>query len=116
MVVGPTGKIRSWRKSIRGRADDTRHRPGHQAGLGPVTEHVRTQASAADGLEGRDVARAKVIIACREFDVAVAVTDRKDIRYQMMVGMDILRGSGFLVDPSEGIEPEKGATNQPAGQ
>lgn len=50
--------------------------------------------------------RAKVHLAGREFDVAVAVTDRKDMRYQMIIGMDVLRDSGFLVDPSKGNRPE----------
>ncbi|MGI0149738.1 MAG: hypothetical protein ACREDF_09450, partial [Thermoplasmata archaeon] len=56
----------------------------------------------------RDVVSAKIIIAGREFDVPVAVTDRKDMRYHLIVGMDILRGSGFLVDPLKGNGPENG--------
>ena len=73
-----------------------------RAGLGPVFDRVRTRSAAADEPEERDVVEAKIIIAGREFDVAVAVTDRKDMRYHMIVGMDILRDSGFLVDPSKG--------------
>jgi len=73
-----------------------------RAGLGPVFDRVRVRAAAANALEERDVADAKVVIAGREFDVAVAITDRKDMRYHMIVGMDVLRDSGFLVDPSKG--------------
>jgi len=65
-------------------------------------DRVRIRASAADEPEERDVVPAKIIIAGREFDVPVAVTDRKDMRYHMIVGMDILRDSGFLVDPDKG--------------
>ncbi len=43
----------------------------------------------------------RIVIAGREFDVAVAVTDRKDMRYHAIIGMDILRDSGFLVDPAK---------------
>ncbi len=73
-----------------------------RAGLGPVFDRVRVRAAAAHEPEERDVADAKVVIAGTEFEVAVAITDRKDMRYHMIVGMDILRDSGFLVDPSKG--------------
>lgn len=79
-----------------------------RAGLGPVFDRVRTRAAAANAPEVRDVVPATVVIAGREFDVAVAVTDRKDMRYHMIVGMDILRDSGFLVDPSRGNGRENG--------
>lgn len=85
-----------------------------RAGLGPVLDRVRIRAAAADEPEERDVVAAKVVIAGREFDVAVAITDRKDMRYHMIVGMDILRDSGFLVDPSNGNGHEndgRGASN-----
>ena len=77
-----------------------------RAGLGPVFDRVRVRAAAAHKPEERDVVDARVVIEGREFDVAVAITDRKDMRYHMIVGMDILRDSGFLVDPSKGNGPE----------
>jgi len=73
-----------------------------RAGLGPVFDRVRVRAAAAHEPEERDVVDARVVIAGREFEVAVAIADRKDMRYHMIVGMDILRDSGFLVDPSKG--------------
>src|SRR5205809_3585368 len=75
-----------------------------RAGLGPVFDRVRVRAAAADEPEERDVVDAKILIAGREFDVAVAVTDRKDMRNHMIVGMDALREAGLLVDPSKGNE------------
>jgi len=63
---------------------------------------VRTRSSAAAKPEKRDVVAATIVIGGREFNVDVAVTDRKDMRYHMIVGMDILRPSGFLVDPEKG--------------
>jgi hypothetical protein len=73
-----------------------------RAGLGPVFDRVRVRAAAADEPEERDVADARIVIAGREFEVAVAITDRKDMRFHMIVGMDVLRDSGFLVDPAKG--------------
>ena len=68
---------------------------------------ARIRASAADEPEEREVVPAKILIAGREFDVPVAEMDRKDMRYHMIVGMDILRDSGFLIDPSHGNGREK---------
>lgn len=102
-LVGPKGSIR-----VRARIDTGAARTtvdtdlAARAGLGPVVRRVRVRASAADELQKRDVVRARVVIGDRTFDVPVAVTDRKDMRYHMIVGMDILRDSGFLVDPSRG--------------
>ena len=72
-----------------------------RAGLGPVLARVRTRAAAAERPEERDVVRARLVIRGKEFNVAVAVTDRKHMRYHMIVGMDVLRDSGFLIDPHE---------------
>jgi hypothetical protein len=102
-VVGPKGRVPILARIDTGAARTTLDTDlVAQAGLGPVMDRVRIRASAADEPEERDVVPAKIIIAGREFDVPVAVTDRKDMRYHMIVGMDILRDSGFLVDPDKG--------------
>ena len=41
------------------------------------------------------------------FEVAAAVTDRKDMRYRIIVGMDVLARSGFLVNPRKGGERKR---------
>lgn len=102
-IRGSKGDIRILAKIDTGAARTTLDTDlAARAGLGPVFDRVRTRSAAADEPEERDVVEAKIVIAGREFDVAVAVTDRKDMRYHMIVGMDILRDSGFLIDPSKG--------------
>jgi hypothetical protein len=102
-VVGPKGTFRVLARIDTGAARTTLDTDlAARAGLGPVLDRVRIRASAASAPEERDVVHAKLIIAGREFAVPVAVTDRKDMRYHMIVGMDVLRDSGFLVDPSRG--------------
>jgi hypothetical protein len=106
-VVGPKGRVPILARIDTGAARTTLDTDlVARAGLGPVMDRVRIRASAADEPQEREVVPAKIIIAGREFDVPVAVTDRKDMRYHMIVGMDILRDSGFLVDPSQGNERE----------
>jgi hypothetical protein len=103
IVIGPKGQVRVLAKIDTGAARTSLDTDlAMSTGLGPVLNRVRIRAAAADEPEERDVVPAKVIIAGREFSVEVAVTDRKDMRYHMIVGMDILRDAGFLIDPSDG--------------
>jgi hypothetical protein len=111
IVRGSKGDIRVMARIDTGAARTTLDTDlAARAGLGPVLNRVRTRASAAAKPERRDVVAAKVVIAGREFNVDVAVTDRKDMRYHMIVGMDILRASGFLVDPQKGEFRDNGNT------
>jgi hypothetical protein len=112
-VVGPKGRVAILARIDTGAARTTLDTDlVARVGLGPVMDRVRIRASAADEPEEREVVPAKIIIAGREFDVPVAVTDRKDMRYHMIVGIDILRDSGFLIDPSHGNGRENGPERQ----
>ncbi len=70
-------------------------------GLGPSVRRVRTRAAAADKAQLREVMKAVLVIAGKEFTVNAAITDRTDMRYPIIVGMDILARSGFHVDPGK---------------
>lgn len=113
-VIGPKGAIPVQAKIDTGAARTTLDTDlAVRAGLGPVMDHVRIRASAANEPEKRDVVPARIVIAGRRFEIAAAVTDRKDMRYHMIVGMDVLRTSGFLVDPSKGDGPDNGGRASP---
>ena len=73
-----------------------------------MLRHVRTRAAAAEHPEKRDVMSATVVIAGEAFEAQVAVTDRKDMKYHMIVGMDVLRQSPFLISPRKGAGLGKG--------
>jgi len=73
-----------------------------RVGLGPVLDTVRIRAAISEHPETRALVDADIIIAGKAFDVPAAITDRKDMRYHVIVGMDILRDAGFLVDPGKG--------------
>src|SRR5256885_16054828 len=93
-VVGPKGRVHVLARIDTGAARTSLDTDlAARAGLGPVFDRVRVRAAAAHEPEERDVVDARVVIAGREFDVAVAIADRKDMRYHMIVGMDILRDS-----------------------
>jgi len=50
----------------------------------------------------------RIVIAGREFDVAVAVIDRKYMDHHAIIGMDVLRDSGVLIDPSKSGSRDNG--------
>ncbi len=77
-------------------------------GLGPVERRVHTRSAAAERPEERDVVKATLVIDGRAFETHVAVTDRKDMRYHIIVGMDVLKKSNFLISPRKGAGLGKG--------
>ena len=76
-----------------------------RAGLGPVLDTVRIRAAVSEHPETRALVDADIVIRGRKFDVPVAITDRQDMRFHAIVGMDILLRSRFLVDPANVLEP-----------
>ena len=73
-----------------------------RAGLGPVLGTVRIRQSISRHTETRPLVDADLIIAGEEFDVAAAIADRGEMKYHLIIGMDILAKGTFLVDPSRG--------------
>lgn len=108
-VRGPAGEIQ-----VRARIDTGATRTtldtdlAKKLGLGPVERRVRTRSAAADRPEERDVVRATIVIDSRVFETHAAITDRKDMKFHMIVGMDVLKRSGFLISPRKGAGLGKG--------
>ena len=106
---GPAGEVQVRAKVDTGATRTTLDTDlAKRLGLGPVLRHVRTRAAAAEHPEKRDVVSATVVIAGQSYEVQVAVTDRKDMKYHMIVGMDVLRQSPFLISPRKGVGLGKG--------
>ncbi len=108
-VRGPAGEIEVRAKIDTGAARTSLDTDlAKKLGLGPVERRIRTRSAAADRPEVRDVVRATLVIDSRVFETHAAVTDRKDMKYHMIVGMDVLRKSGFLISPRRGAGLGKG--------
>lgn len=109
IVRGPKGEIHVRAKIDTGAARTSLDTDlATKLGLGPVERRVRIRSAAADRPEERDVVHATLVIDGKTFEAHVAVTDRKDMRYHMIVGMDVLRHSGFLISPRKGAGLRKG--------
>lgn len=80
----------------------------YRLGLGPVERRIRTRSAAAEHPEVRDVVKATLVIDAKTFETHATVTDRQDMTYHVIVGMDILKKSGFLISPRKGAGLGKG--------
>lgn len=69
-------------------------------GLGPTVDVARVK-SALDEVRSRPLVRAVVEIAGERFNLPVSVNDRSDMRYPVLVGMDILSLERFVIDPTK---------------
>ncbi len=113
---GPKGEIRVRAKIDTGAARTSIDTDlAAKLGLGPVERRVHTRSAAAERPEERDVVKATLVIDAKAFETHVAVTDRKDMRYHVIVGMDVLRKSGFLISPRKGAGLSKGRAHASSG-
>ncbi len=69
-----------------------------RVGLGPVTDSVKVRAASSAHSETRPLVQARVELGGRTFDLPVSITDRTDMKYPVIVGMDVLTEGGFLID------------------
>jgi hypothetical protein len=68
-------------------------------GLGPTVDVAKVKSALLDEVRSRPLVRAIVEIAGEQFTLPVSVNDRSDMRYPVLVGMDILGLGRFLIDP-----------------
>ena len=69
-------------------------------GLGPTVDVAKVKSSFLDEVRTRPLVRGIVEIAGVRFPLAVSVNDRSDMRYPVLIGMDILKSGRFLIDPT----------------
>ena len=107
-VMGPKGKS----KALTARIDtgatisSIDNKLAASLKLGPV---IRTKlVKSAQGSGSRAVIRAKVAIAGKELRDEFTIADRKHMKYQILIGQNILR-KGFLIDPYNSLAKDKDA-------
>ena len=101
LVAGPGGE-----ESVRAKVDTGADRTtvdkvlAARLRLVPTGSKVAVKASAAGRRVERPLVNAAVTMAGRKFNLRVGVADRSQMRYAVIIGRDILRSGGFLIDPS----------------
>jgi hypothetical protein len=74
-------------------------------GLGPTVDVAKVKSAFLDEVRTRPLVRGIVEIAGEKFTLPVTVNDRSDMRYPVLVGMDILKSGRFLIDPMKRAPP-----------
>jgi hypothetical protein len=62
---------------------------------------AKVKSAFLDEVRTRPLVRGIVEIAGARFTLPVTVNDRSDMRYPVLVGMDILKTGRFLIDPTK---------------
>jgi hypothetical protein len=70
-------------------------------GLGPTVHVAKVKSALLDEVRSRPLVRAIVEIGTEQFALPVSMDDRSDMRYPVLVGMDILKLGRFLIDPTK---------------
>jgi hypothetical protein len=68
--------------------------------LGPITKTVKVKSSLSDQSRTRLVADAEVIIQGEHHRVPVSIGDRSNMKYEVIIGRDVLRRCQCLIDPN----------------
>ncbi len=80
-----------------------------RVGLGPPRGKVRIRQSISKQPETRPLVPAHLVLAGVGFEVSAAVADRQEMKYEVIVGVDILRRGRFLIDPARGVHGRAGS-------
>ncbi len=67
--------------------------------LGPVIK--TTLVKSANGRSRRPVIKANITIAGKPMTGIFTLADRTRMRYKLLIGQDILKKSGFLINPAK---------------
>jgi len=77
-------------------------------GLGPTVDVTRVRSSLVEEARSRPLVRAVVEVAGEKFPLPVSVDDRSDMKYPVLIGMDILGSGRFLIDPVKKVQKYRG--------
>ncbi|MGA2785054.1 MAG: RimK/LysX family protein [Candidatus Bathyarchaeia archaeon] len=70
-------------------------------GLGPTVDVAKVKSALLDKVRTRPVVRCVIEVGGLRFALPVTVNDRSDMRYRVLIGMDILKSGRFLIDPTK---------------
>ncbi|HMK82453.1 MAG TPA: RimK/LysX family protein [Candidatus Bathyarchaeia archaeon] len=81
-------------------------------GLGPTVDVAKVKSALLDRVRTRPVVRGIIEVGGLRFALPVTVNDRSDMRYRVLIGMDILKSGRFLIDPTKKILAKHSDSNK----
>ena len=70
-----------------------------EVGLGPLIDTIKVRSTSGTNPETHILAEAEIIIHQQYFILPVSLEDRSRMKYEVLIGKDLLERSDFLIDP-----------------
>jgi len=70
-----------------------------EVGLGPLIDTIKVRSTSGIKPETHILAEAEIIIHQQSFILPVSLEDRSRMKYEVLIGRDLLESSDFLIDP-----------------
>ena len=75
-----------------------------EVGLGPLVDTIKVRSTSGNKPETHVLAEAEIIIHQQHFSLPVSLEDRSKMKYEVLIGKDLLERSIFLIDPRKNIK------------
>jgi len=70
-----------------------------EVGLGPLIDTIKVRSNSGTNPETHILAEAEIIIHQQYFILPVSLEDRSRMKYEVLIGRDLLERSDFLINP-----------------
>jgi hypothetical protein len=70
-----------------------------EVGLGPLIDTIKVRSASGTNPETHILAEAEIIIHQQYFILPVSLEDRSRMKYEVLIGRDLLERSVFLINP-----------------
>lgn len=75
-----------------------------EVGLGPLVDTIKVRSTSGNNPETHVLAEAEIVIHQQHFSLPVSLEDRSKMKYEVLIGRDLLERSIFLIDPRKNIK------------
>ncbi len=75
-----------------------------EVGLGPLVDTIKVRSTSGNKPETHVLAVAEIIIHQQHFSLPVSLEDRSKMKYEVLIGRDLLERSIFFIDPRKNIK------------
>ncbi len=75
-----------------------------EVGLGPLVDTIKVRSTSGNNPETHVLAEAEIIIHQQHFSLPVSLEDRSKMKYDVLIGRDLLERSIFLIAPQKSVK------------
>ncbi len=75
-----------------------------KVGLGPLVDTIKVRSTSGNKPETHLLAEAEIVIHQQHFSLPVSLEDRSKMKYDVLIGRDLLERSIFLIAPQKSVK------------